>query len=164
MLNTIQPLSRLLAWVDDELNIPGKPTTSHCQMLTPYLQERCLPLTSRCSATGRTQGYLTSSKAFFDTVSTVQVPQRPVQYNSVLPAHLLGLMVTVVASKILGIYQHSRLSFILRSKHISTGLSPFLRKIMSQTPFFISSGNLLLLGMNDDYHSLKECSLLEGIV
>ena len=26
----------------------------NCQMLTPYLRERCLPLTSRSSATGQT--------------------------------------------------------------------------------------------------------------
>ena len=139
MLNTIHTLSRLLAWINDKLNIPGEPTTSHCRMLTPYLRERCLPLTSRCSATGRTRGYLTSSKAFLDTVSTVQVSQQPVRYNSVLV-------------------------LLSRSKDISTGSPPLLRKIISRTPFFISTINLLLLGMNQDYHSLKEGSLLEGIV
>ena len=106
--------------------------------LTLFNKERYLPLISWCSATGRTRGYLTSSKAFFDTMSTVKVSQRPVRHNSVL--------------------------VLLRSKDISTGLPPLLRKIMSWTPFFISTVNLLLLGMNQDYHSLKEGSLLEGIV
>ena len=106
--------------------------------LTLFNKERCLPLISWCSATGRTRGYLTSSKAFFDTMSTVKVSQRPVRHNSVL--------------------------VLLRSKDISTGSPPLLRKIMSRAPFLITTVNLLLLGMNQDYHSLKEGSLLEGIV